>query len=75
MSENAMDEVVDTLTTMTKWSSLDCCGKEVTALIADWRNLRARVAKLEAALNDLRSNVDYHGHKKLDAALSETVEA
>ena len=37
--------------------------------------LRARVAKLEAALKDLRSNVDYHGHKKLDAALSETVEA
>ena len=27
--------------------------------------LRARVAQLEAALNDLRPNVDYHGHKKL----------
>ena len=33
----------------------------------DGARARARVAKLEAALNDLRPNVDYHGHKKLDA--------
>ena len=33
--------------------------------------LEARVTKLEAALNDLRPNVDYHGHKKLDAALKD----
>ena len=34
----------------------------------DEQQLRARVAQLEAVLNDLRPNVDYHGHKKLDAA-------
>ena len=41
----------------------------------DGARARARVAKLEAALNDLRPNVDYHGHKKIDAALSETGES
>ena len=36
--------------------------------------LRARVAKLEAALNNLRPNVDYHGHKKLDAVLKDALD-
>ena len=50
--------------------SEDCqvCGQPIydSEVLA----LRARVAQLEAALNDLRPNVDYHGHKKLDAAQS-----
>ena len=48
---------------------LGCGHKEAIQIILA---LRARVAQLEATLHGLRSNVDYHGHKKIDAALKDT---
>ena len=77
MSENDMAKIARLVA-----DPLADARAEVQGLLVEHERLtleliatRARVAKLEKALNDLRPNVDYDGHKKLDAALSETVEA